>query len=254
MTAVHGKSSECLVDSLVISDYMNEITPDRSCETAETTTFANDDKTYIPGLRDGTISLSGFYDAIADNNMNGRLADAGHEITVFPEGRSTNRTSDNGQRTLMMETIENAYAIPASVGDAVGLSAEYMVNDYGMVGGVNLANETVSTNSTNFDSAGVDEKGSAGTTAQGGVMVLHVLTNGRATSTTVKIQDSADNISFADTSPATEQSVGAGVTGGWSVECTDTTLRRYVRSRCTTSTGGGDFEYCVSFGRRRPNT
>ncbi len=78
-TFKHGKNAYFALDgtsgSLVnISDTLNEISMPREVETAETTAFGQGDKTYISGLADATVSLSGMFDATVDTQISGNIA------------------------------------------------------------------------------------------------------------------------------------------------------------------------------------
>ena len=64
MAFTHGKDSVFKLDnssgSLTdISTYVNNVDFPETADVSETTTFGADNKTYIAGLKDATISLSG---------------------------------------------------------------------------------------------------------------------------------------------------------------------------------------------------
>ena len=93
MAFVHGKKAVFKIDnsagtSTDISAYCEEVSLSRSIETAETTTFGNDSKTYITGLTDATVSLSGKFDAVnasaVDSVLTGILGSA--MANVFDAG------------------------------------------------------------------------------------------------------------------------------------------------------------------------
>lgn len=72
MAFSHGSLATLEIDPLGgtawedISEFLNEASSDEEVDTAETTTLGNTRKTYIPGLEDGTFSLSGFFDPDID--------------------------------------------------------------------------------------------------------------------------------------------------------------------------------------------
>ncbi len=71
MAFTHGKDSVFKLDnsggSLTdISTYVNNVDFPETADVSETTTLGADNKTYIAGLKDATISLAGLWDATAD--------------------------------------------------------------------------------------------------------------------------------------------------------------------------------------------
>ena len=131
-TFKHGKSAYFALDgtaaSLVaISDTLNEITMPREIETAETTAFGNTDKTYITGLADATISLSGMFDATVDTMINGDIANlkSGSVSTLSFEYGPSGSTSSLPKFTG--EALITSYEIGSPVGDVVTYSLELQV-------------------------------------------------------------------------------------------------------------------------------
>lgn len=128
MAFVHGKSAVFKLDnasgSLVdYSAFLDDISFPRSIETAETTTFGSSAKSYITGLTDATISLSGKFDATADSTI---AAVVGQSATLTfeygPEGSSSGKVKYTG------ECILTSYEVGATVGDAVTASVELQVS------------------------------------------------------------------------------------------------------------------------------
>ena len=66
MAFVHGKDSVIFLNENNVSSYMNNVDFNRTADIAETTAFGNDDKNYIAGDKDGTVSLTGMFDSTAD--------------------------------------------------------------------------------------------------------------------------------------------------------------------------------------------
>jgi len=128
MAFVHGKSAVFKLDnasgSLVdYSSYLEDISFPRSIETAETTTFGSSAKSYITGLTDATVSLSGKFDATADSTI---AAVVGQSATLTfeygPEGSASGKVKYTG------ECIITSYEVGATVGDAVTASVELQVS------------------------------------------------------------------------------------------------------------------------------
>ena len=133
-TFKHGKNAQFELEGTNLSDTLNEITMPREIETAETTTFGNTDKTYITGLADATVSLSGMFDATANtaisaiitNLKSGSIASA--SFTYGPAG------SVGGSPKFTGEALVTSYEIGSPVGDVVTYSLELQVTG-GVSGG-----------------------------------------------------------------------------------------------------------------------
>ena len=129
MAFVHGKSAVFKVDDSGgtlrdLSSYLNDVSFPRDVETAETTTFgvAGSAKTYIVGLSDATISVSGLFDATADGYLAGVVGHATVlDFEYGPEGSGAGAIKYTGTCIL------TSYEVSASVGDAVQASADFQV-------------------------------------------------------------------------------------------------------------------------------
>ena len=129
MAFVHGKSAVFKLDnsagSLVdYSAYLDNVGFPRSVDTAETTTFgvAGSAKTYIVGLSDATVSLSGLFDATADGTL---AAVVGQAATLSFEYGPAGSTG--GFIKYTGEAIMKSYSVTAAVGDSVKASVELQV-------------------------------------------------------------------------------------------------------------------------------
>jgi hypothetical protein len=130
MAFVHGKNAYIQIDNSAgtltsITSISNEISFSQSIETAETTVFGNSAKTYITGLNDATISVSGLFDATSADVIEGTIAaliagtNASATLVFGPEGNGS------GKKKYTQETIVTSYEIGAPVGDVVSLSVEF---------------------------------------------------------------------------------------------------------------------------------
>ena len=104
------------------SAYLDDVSLPRSIETAETTTFGSSAKSYITGLTDATISLSGKFDATADATLAGVVGLASTLSFEYGPAGST-----GGFVKYEGECIMTSYDIGATVGDAVTASVELQV-------------------------------------------------------------------------------------------------------------------------------
>jgi hypothetical protein len=129
MAFVHGKSATFKLDDSAgtlrdLSTYVMDIGFPRSIETAETTTFqaTGSAKTFITGLTDASISVSGLFDSVADAYLAGVL---GQTATLTFEYGPAGSTAGNIKYTG--ECIMTSYEVSASVGDSVQASADFQV-------------------------------------------------------------------------------------------------------------------------------
>jgi predicted secreted protein len=131
-TFKHGKNAYFALDgvaaSLVnISDTLNEISMPREVETAETTAFGTGDKTYITGLADATISLSGMFDATVDTQIAGNIANlksgsvSSLSFEYGPAGSAGSSPKFTG------EALITSYEVSSPVGDVITYSLELQV-------------------------------------------------------------------------------------------------------------------------------
>lgn len=129
MAFVHGKDSVFKLDnsggSLTdISAYVNNVDFPETVDIAETTVLGKDNKTYIVGLKDATMSLSGLWDSTADAIFGAVLGQSATlSFEYSPEGTGSGAVNYTG------ECILTNYAISSPVGDVVAYSADLQVSD-----------------------------------------------------------------------------------------------------------------------------
>jgi hypothetical protein len=131
-TFSHGKNASFKLDNAAgsltnISDTVNDVTVSRAIETGETTSFGNSSKTYIVGLADATISVSGSFDATVDSMLT-TLIDAqiagtntSASFEAGPQGTAVSSVKYTG------ECLVTSYEVNPSVGDVVTYSLELQV-------------------------------------------------------------------------------------------------------------------------------
>lgn len=128
MAFVHGKSSVFKLDNASgsitdISAFVNNVDFPETADVAETSVLGASNKTYIVGLKDATISLSGLFDATADaifGAVVGQTATLTFEYS--PEGTASGKIKYTG------ECILTNYAMSSPVGDVVAYSADLQVS------------------------------------------------------------------------------------------------------------------------------
>lgn len=127
MAFVHGKSAVFKLDDSGgtlrdLSAYLDDCSMPRDIETAETTTFGSSAKSYIVGLTDATISISGKFDATADGYLAGVV---GNSATLSFEYGPAGSTGGNVKYSG--ECIMTSYEVSTPVGDVVTVSADFQV-------------------------------------------------------------------------------------------------------------------------------
>lgn len=239
MAFMHGKSTGVLFNGSNLSAYFNEASISQDIETAETTAFGNDAKTYIAGLKDGTMSMSGMFDGATDAIdaiLTSTLAAAAEDVaTVVPAGLST-----AGVSTFSAGVRQTSYEISSPVTDVVAANLEIQAT-----GGVDRGVLLIGA-STVSASANTTAINNASSTSDGGVGYLHVTVNDRDGATTFKVQDSADNSTFADL--VTFTNLAASGTGGERVAITGT-VDQYVRAQVVPGGSSGSVTYTMAFAR-----
>ena len=121
-TFVHGKSTHFSLDdtggtSRDISDVLNSVDFPEIIETAETTAFGATSKSYIVGLRDATISVSGIWDSTVDGYIIG--TEPATRTFIFGPAGST-----GGFVKYTGECILTNYSVSSPVGDVVTFSLD----------------------------------------------------------------------------------------------------------------------------------
>ena len=125
-TFVHGKSTNFTLDDTAgsVRDISNTVTSvdlPETLDTAETTAFGSSAKSYIVGLTDATISVSGIWDATVDGYIAGGAEPASRSFVFGPAGSTAGNVKYTG------EAIVTSYSISNPVGDVVTYSLDLQV-------------------------------------------------------------------------------------------------------------------------------
>lgn len=240
MSPLHGRNTQILVDQYDLSIHLNQSDSDAAISMGETTGYRAPGfaRTYLPGLRGGTLSLAGHWDAAAgatDPVFNAALGtDAGQIVTRGFDGLALGAVV---QMVLSRFTSKrDTDPLDGIIGVSVAIQA-----DGGVDRGVslhNLAAETATGNGGNVDNAV--------STPNGAVAHLHIsAVSGTTPSLTVKVQHSVDNsvwidlITFAAATAVGSQRASA--TG---------TVNRHLRAQWTISGTTPSFTFAVAAARR----
>lgn len=95
MPFVHGKDSYFKIASTDLSAYLNNVTVSRSADTADTTAFGSGTRTFIAGLKDATITVSGMFDSAVYSTIAGWLGTS-QTWEYGPAGSTAGRVKVSG--------------------------------------------------------------------------------------------------------------------------------------------------------------
>ena len=122
-TFVHGKFTNFTLDDTSgsvrdISNVLTNVDFPETIDTAETTAFGSTAKSYIVGLKDATISVSGIWDATVDGYIMGGSEPASRTFVYGPAGSTAGNVKYTG------ECIVTNYSTSNPVGDVVTFSLD----------------------------------------------------------------------------------------------------------------------------------
>ena len=126
MATSHGKDAYFSVDTKNLTTFTTDISVSRDVEVAESTTMGAEAKTYMSGLSDAKISISGKWDNTATTGADAVLVGltGGDTAVAFefgPEGNGSGKVKHSGSCFL------TSYEVTAPIGDVVAFSAEFQV-------------------------------------------------------------------------------------------------------------------------------
>lgn len=221
-TFTHGKDARILANGYDLSSYFNSLSVSGSSDTAEVSTFnSGGSKSYIPGMKDATFSVEGYYDATAgavDEVMSGILGAETIWTAIFAADAV-------GARGYGAASIGTTVETGAEIGGAVTISAESQATTGPSAITVlaPLDARTANGNATQVDNGASSANGLAG--------FLQVTAKSGTVSLVAKVQHSSDASTWADlvtfttvTTANTAQRIA--VTG---------TVNRYLRALWTIS-------------------
>ena len=231
----HGKNAVVLLDNTNLSTTLTDASVSLTADVAETSTFTASSKTYVAGLKDGTATLSGYFESSspdADAEFLSQLGSSGSAYSIAPIGYT------RGNPTEFGNVIGTSYDRSADIGSVVAVAVAFQF-DGDAHNGKSLLAPTAITSSSN--ETGVDYA-AAGT--NGGAGVLHCTVSSGSPTLDVKIQTSADNVTFSDYITFTQ---ATGTTS--ELITSDTNPARYARAVLTFG-GSGSITAAVSFAQK----
>ena len=235
MAYVPSYKSRIFVGPLAWSGYVRGINESFDSAVLDTTTIADQDMTYIYGVNSGQVSL--------DMLLDGSGA-AGSQFATLNTWRSTSQVVTIGVEGIaagapvwLIQADESNFTVNSAAEDVVSVAGAYMTD--GLVG-AGVVIDTLTAITVDGNGTAIDNGAS---TSNGGVGHLHITAFSGLTSTSVILEHSTDNVSFATLGTFTT------ATGTTSERITVTgTVNRYVRVRDDV-TGTGSNTRIVSFAR-----
>ncbi|WWT39951.1 hypothetical protein [Microcystis phage Mae-JY09] len=182
----HGKAARVFMEDLNLSDYMRSVSVPAEADVAESSTFGADWKQYVVGLRDATISGEGIFDVTEDAALIDSITVGGRsKWQVYFAGDAV------GSPGRGLDCDTTGYEPSADIGDVVMWSVEAQSS----VGADRIISHHAHAERTTSGTAAVVDN-TAGSTTTGAVAYLNV--TAISGSAVVVLQDSADNITYAD--------------------------------------------------------
>lgn len=139
LTGLSNAAMLVLANVYDVGQFSKEVSFPRKMDTAETSTFGSNQKSYVQGLSDQTLSISGSWDYSSLNDLSGGNAKTGGLDQLMAEmiGATTNPSFlyaptgvGNGKVFYNGTVVMTSYQVSGSIGDLVGFSAEFQVASF----------------------------------------------------------------------------------------------------------------------------
>ena len=247
-TFIHGKNTAVYIDEFDLTSYFTDVSITQENEVAETTAFGDTNKSYLLGLRAGTLSMSGMWSADTDGSdeeLQALLGNATTPLLTVREGAAA-----IGGSAVIAQANETSYAISSPVADVHTVSADFECTPnqvsnltFALAGGVQLTAGASIAHGSLGNLSSVDNSASS---ANGGAATLHIPTNTVNGNTTIKVQHSANDSTWADLISFTV--VGAS-TKTSEIKAVSGTVNRYLRATASTAGSSGSITFMIAFAR-----
>lgn len=129
MAFTHGKNTEFGLGTsgtpgtaTDISTYIDNVDLPESIETADTTTYGTDTKTFIIGLNEASLSISGKWDPTIDAHLAGIKFVDNVAFEYYPEGNTSGKVKYSGV------CVMTNYSKSSPVGDVTSFTADFQVS------------------------------------------------------------------------------------------------------------------------------
>lgn len=123
----HGKSAYFSVTdasgtAFALSSGLNDMGLDRVLDTAEVTTFGENDRTYLVGLRGATFNFSGNFNSTQATRLDGMLGHSTAATCVYGPGGNT-----TGFHSYEFSANLTSLSVGSPVGDKVSMSGALQI-------------------------------------------------------------------------------------------------------------------------------
>ncbi len=245
-TFLHGKNTAVYIDEFDLTSYFTSTSTTVQTDLAETTSYAASAKTYIKGLRTGSVSASGLWAQDTDGSDEELQAILGSAALVtIREGSAA-----IGGSAVLARVNETTYSISNPVSDISAISCEFQCTPgtvsnltFALAQGVQL---TAGASIAHGSLGALSSVDNAASSANGGAATLHVPTNTVNGNTTIKVQHSANDSSWADLISFT--AVGSSAKTS-EIKAVSGTVNRYLRVSASTAGSSGSITFMVAAAR-----
>lgn len=239
MARMHGKDARVYLGSRDISGDINNVAPEFSAATHDTTRFSSGGWSEADaGLLSWDVKIDGWHDPVAGGfgrQLESLLGAAGGLLSIYED--RADAIGDNG--ILFPDAILEQRSQPVKVDELIKLSGSFKPASAGRVGFLAKLLHVLGAEAATGNGASVNN---AAASANGGRANLHI-TATTGTGGTVKVQHSADNTTFADlitfTAAAAATSETREVSG---------TVNQYIRANHTIN-ASSSLTYVLGFAR-----
>ena len=248
MAYIAGKDTAVYIDEFDLSAYFNSADVSTTTSAEESTAFGATSKSYITGLQDGTLSLAGMWAADTDGvdeELQVLLGSTTTPVITVRQGAAA-----IGSRAIIGQAHEVNYSVTSPVDGISAISADFQSDSgstsnltLGLTGGVQL---TLGASIAHGSLGALSSVDNAASSASGGAATLHVPTNTVNGNTTIKVQHSANDSSWADLITFTV--VGASTKLG-EIKAVTGTVNRYLRVTASTAGSSGSITFMVAAAR-----
>jgi hypothetical protein len=247
-TFIHGKNTGVYIDEFDLTSYFTDSSFQIDNDTAETTAYGDTNKSYLVGLRGGSLSLNGMWSQTTDGSdeeLQALLGSTTEPLITVREGSAA-----IGGRAVIAQANETNYSITSPLSDVATISADFECTTTGvtnltfaLAGGVQL---TAGASIAHGSLGALSSVDNAASSANGGAATLHVPTNTVNGNTTIKVQHSANDSTWADLITFTV--VGAS-TKTSEIKAVTGTVNRYLRASASTAGSSGSITFMVAAAR-----
>jgi len=121
-TAAGTTSNSTTATYINLSSGIEEVSLPRSVDTAEVTTYGDNDRNYIAGLRSGTVSVTGIFASTYEEKIAPALGSTKLGwISFGPAGNAV------ASRRELARTIITGYEVGAPFGDKVSMKIDFQI-------------------------------------------------------------------------------------------------------------------------------